>query len=497
MSSPFPVIDLTCSSDDESDDFINSMILPQISRDSSNFSQKLKDSSRNSGNFLQTPKDSSRNSSSFSQKSEDFPRNFAIVSQRSEDSYGNSDNFLQTPEGFPRNSSNSSSFSQKLKDSSRNSGSFSQKSEDSSRNLGNFLQTPEDFPNNFSQKSNDFPENSQSSSQPPKSKRKSKIRCKSCSNTDLYRIFDEDISYCCKCVNKFKKLKNISSKCQFNIRCSRNSLEVEGNGIGLCENHYHLLGKYTKKRQFYFPHDITFVEDRSSEAFMHYGKCMNFGRIKSKYEKCDCPRECEYAYKESHTGFLKGDKCKQPTVERIKFKNSEKSSPNSGYFLCHSHYLEIFAIEQAFSKLHSYFSWLSPLEGYKELNDVYGYKSVRPAGEVVAKKILEERYKVEFSEHRPDYLRAEKLGCGRSIDLYNHSLKLGVEVQGEQHYVDNSHFQSKGSDYLERDKWKLEMCKKNNVYLIQIPWDGRTGPFIKKLEENLVIFDKYMESVIK
>ena len=59
------------------------------------------------------------------------------------------------------------------------------------------------------------------------------------------------------------------------------------------------------------------------------------------------------------------------------------------------------------------------------------------------------------------------------LDGYNKSLSLAFEAQGEQHYRAVAHFNQTLKDLEQRtedDLTKLELCKQNNVILIQIPY---------------------------
>ncbi len=59
------------------------------------------------------------------------------------------------------------------------------------------------------------------------------------------------------------------------------------------------------------------------------------------------------------------------------------------------------------------------------------------------------------------------------LDDYNKDLKLAFEAQGEQHYRTVPHFNQSLDDLEQRikdDLRKIELCKQNDVTLIQVPY---------------------------
>ena len=60
------------------------------------------------------------------------------------------------------------------------------------------------------------------------------------------------------------------------------------------------------------------------------------------------------------------------------------------------------------------------------------------------------------------------------LDLYNDSLKLGIEYNGIQHYEYTKRFHKTYSDFRrqqERDALKKQLCKENEVTLIVVPYN--------------------------
>jgi len=93
--------------------------------------------------------------------------------------------------------------------------------------------------------------------------------------------------------------------------------------------------------------------------------------------------------------------------------------------------------------------------------------------EEVCRKILEEMYHLPFPSVRPEWLRNPETGYPLEIDCYNDELKLGLECNGEQHYV-WPNFTGQTLDQFKaqvrRDIFKVDRCDQNGVYLITIPY---------------------------
>lgn len=83
-----------------------------------------------------------------------------------------------------------------------------------------------------------------------------------------------------------------------------------------------------------------------------------------------------------------------------------------------------------------------------------------------------------------------KLPClkGLELDGYNEENGIAFEYQGIQHYIHQPHFQRNGEndfyEQIKRDKIKVELCSKNNIKLLIVPYkfDYRTP---LKLEEYI------------
>jgi len=59
------------------------------------------------------------------------------------------------------------------------------------------------------------------------------------------------------------------------------------------------------------------------------------------------------------------------------------------------------------------------------------------------------------------------------LDGYNQDLKIAIEYNGKQHYVFPNGFHKTIEEFekqKERDLLKLDLCDKNGVYLITVPY---------------------------
>lgn len=72
-------------------------------------------------------------------------------------------------------------------------------------------------------------------------------------------------------------------------------------------------------------------------------------------------------------------------------------------------------------------------------------------------------------------------------DFYIHSIKLMIEVNGEQHYSKNSFFHRNRADFIKgklRDKNKQNWCEINNISLIVLPYMENDDEWRKRIEDR-------------
>ena len=126
----------------------------------------------------------------------------------------------------------------------------------------------------------------------------------------------------------------------------------------------------------------------------------------------------------------------------------------------------------------------------EEIKNV-GYKK-ESRGETECRRVLEKIFKKEFRKTRPKFLNNPVTGgkYNLEIDCYNEELRLGLEYNGRQHYEYSSFFHKNKEDFLNqkyRDIIKKNMCKDNNVILIEVPYTVKIEDIeyyiIKELKE--------------
>jgi hypothetical protein len=89
--------------------------------------------------------------------------------------------------------------------------------------------------------------------------------------------------------------------------------------------------------------------------------------------------------------------------------------------------------------------------------------------------ILEEIYNVPFNSSRPDWFR-DTYGRRYELNCYNKELKIGLN------YVNEDHYNSSLYEELEIDQIKMDLCRKNKITLINVPYTVK----IEELKEYLM-----------
>ena len=138
-------------------------------------------------------------------------------------------------------------------------------------------------------------------------------------------------------------------------------------------------------------------------------------------------------------------------------------------------------------KIHEYNELYSAL--YKNTPKTQPIKKCKDSKtEVECKRLLEHRFKKPFIKIRPDWLKNESTGKNLEIDLYNSELKLGIEVQGMQHYIYVPHFHRTKENFTKqqlRDEYKRRRCQELGIILIEIPYDVDIKDVENYLEKEL------------
>ena len=83
------------------------------------------------------------------------------------------------------------------------------------------------------------------------------------------------------------------------------------------------------------------------------------------------------------------------------------------------------------------------------------------------------------------YEEFKVIGTQLSLDFYNHSKKVAIEVQGAQHLQFVKHFHKTRANFvrqIRRDNKKIEFCEINGIKLIEIyPDDELSEDFFANL----------------
>lgn len=94
-------------------------------------------------------------------------------------------------------------------------------------------------------------------------------------------------------------------------------------------------------------------------------------------------------------------------------------------------------------------------------------------GETVCRETAEKYFNKPFPKQRPLFL----LNCitqkPLELDCYNEELGIAIEYNGRQHYEYTPMFHKSVDSFRNqqyRDYMKKELCKKNNVVLISVPY---------------------------
>jgi hypothetical protein len=93
--------------------------------------------------------------------------------------------------------------------------------------------------------------------------------------------------------------------------------------------------------------------------------------------------------------------------------------------------------------------------------------------EMVCKEAIEEIYNKPFLCVRPNFLKNPETKRNLELDLYNDELKIAVEMNGIQHYKWPNYTGMTKKQFINqirRDRFKVEACDANGVYLITVPY---------------------------
>ena len=95
------------------------------------------------------------------------------------------------------------------------------------------------------------------------------------------------------------------------------------------------------------------------------------------------------------------------------------------------------------------------------------------------------KYLYGYWKYDAVYEEFKVAGTQLTLDFYNHSQKIAIEVQGAQHLQFVKHFHKTRANFLRqirRDDKKMDFCEINNIKLLQIyPDDELSEEYFTKL----------------
>jgi hypothetical protein len=114
-------------------------------------------------------------------------------------------------------------------------------------------------------------------------------------------------------------------------------------------------------------------------------------------------------------------------------------------------------------------------------------------GELECRRVLEKMFGKSFPKIRPNMLRnpvtsSELNDNNLELDCYNDELKLAVEYNGIQHYKYIPFFHKNKEAFQNqkyRDHMKRELCQKNGITLIEVPYTVKVPDIEKYLKDNI------------
>ena len=122
-----------------------------------------------------------------------------------------------------------------------------------------------------------------------------------------------------------------------------------------------------------------------------------------------------------------------------------------------------------------------------ESNIYYTYEN-KGKRESHIRHILQNIFQKPFASCRPIWLKNPKTKRKLEIDCYNEELRIGVEVNGEQHYNFIPHFHKTYDSFLkqkERDLMKSKMILDRGIKLIYVPYSVNSNELEKYLMNEL------------
>ncbi len=122
-------------------------------------------------------------------------------------------------------------------------------------------------------------------------------------------------------------------------------------------------------------------------------------------------------------------------------------------------------------------------------NSTVSNRNFQSKGEIETRRVLELLFNKPFPNKRLIELTNPVTGKPLELDCYNEELKLAVEYNGKQHYENVNKFH-KTPESLHNQKYrdyiKRNLCEKNGILLIEIPYTVKIENIQTYLIENLM-----------
>lgn len=97
-------------------------------------------------------------------------------------------------------------------------------------------------------------------------------------------------------------------------------------------------------------------------------------------------------------------------------------------------------------------------------------KSYQSFGEQTIEKLLQQYHIVYEKQKIFNDCKFLKSNKNARFDFYIPSLNYLIEYDGEQHFIDSGYFKDSLEEIQNRDRYKNQWCKNNNIPLIRIPY---------------------------
>jgi hypothetical protein len=244
--------------------------------------------------------------------------------------------------------------------------------------------------------------------------------------TDKKRRFV--VTYICK--NKHTNMTRIDAL-SYDVKCKECTFKTRNDAVNLANKNE---GKFL---------DEKFV----NAAYEHLWECKNGHTFKNSYSNVKYGLWCK--------------KCYTYTIEDM-----QKVAAERGGLCLSTIYLAKDHLDWKCKFGHQWSARSSSIiagSWCRECNDGITERTVR--------KIFEFIYQKPFQKARPKWLISDQK-TQLELDCYNEELKLGIEIDGAQHFKEVAYFDSNQS-LIERqalDTQKNAKCLENNIQLIRIPY---------------------------